>query len=194
MTRERADVLVLDALRAGARGDQCDSARHASSASSSRPSSTGAGTPSRCAARTAAPVIASSSDGRPAAMSRAVDEVSAGGIASMISHCAAGVSSTPSARATRQVSSTASSRRRRHAGSLRSSPIGRWVSAVAAATRRLPRELLPQHRLLAPVDANLGTRPPQELGRLVAGVRGDRHHACAVCSARSRPGAPARLR
>src|SRR4051812_49846584 len=59
MSRERADVLVLDALRPGARRDQCDGARHTASASSRSASSAGALIPSRCAARTAAPVIAS---------------------------------------------------------------------------------------------------------------------------------------
>src|SRR4029077_15074122 len=84
VTRQRADVLVLDALRAGARGNQCDRARHTASVSARRLSSAGAETPSRCAALTAGPVLASSSDGRPAAMSRAVDEVKPLGIESMI--------------------------------------------------------------------------------------------------------------
>ena len=75
----------------------------------------------------------------------------------MISHCAAGVSSTPSARATRQVSATASSRRRRQAGSSRSSPIGRWLRAVAAATGAWRASFSHSTAFSFSADANLGT-------------------------------------
>src|SRR2546422_424524 len=133
VSRERADVLVLDALGAGARGDQCDCARHASSASASRRSNVGARTSSRFAARTTAPRIASSSVGRPAAASRAVEVVTLAGIVSRISHWAPSSRMTPSAAATAHASATAARRGARHVLSVRSWPRAFCVIAVAAA-------------------------------------------------------------
>ena len=51
----------------------------------------GVGTPRRRPARTTPPATASSSEGRPAATSRAVEVVSAGGKDSMMLHCSANV-------------------------------------------------------------------------------------------------------
>ena len=107
----------------------------------------------------------------------------------MISHSAPPArASTPSAAATAHVSATASSSRRRQSGSLRSSPIGRWVSAVAAATGACRASFSQSTAASLPSIADLGTGPAEQLDRLRAGVGGDRHHDVAACSARSRPG------
>src|SRR5260221_4937395 len=99
VTRERADVLARNALGAGAGADQRDRP-HAPSSCASSDSRAGVGTPWRRPARTIAPAIASSSEGVPAATSRAVDVVRSSDIESTTAHWSAGDMGTPSAEAT----------------------------------------------------------------------------------------------
>ena len=175
MTRERADVLVRHALGAGARGDQRDRARQLPPLRQEPLRASAWRTPSRSPARTTAPVIASSSDGRPAAMSRAVEVVTVGGMASMISHCAAERQPDAVGRGDRARLVDRRLERGRQSGSLRSSPIGRCVIDGRGGERRLAGELLPQHvpsrshRRATSMPALAGARAGRRL-------RGDRHH------------------
>jgi transglutaminase-like putative cysteine protease len=104
---------------------------------------TGVATPSSAPSRTTAPVRLSSSEGRPAAMSRCRDAVpSAGTTESMIARMvasASGASPIPRARASRSISSKAPTIRRRDSGTLRTTPIGARVTAPTPAQAVMKR-------------------------------------------------------
>ena len=171
---ERADVLVRHALRSRAGGNERDRARraHFSPAAPASSVSAGQGTPSRSAARSTTPTIASSSERRPAATSRAADGFVSAAISSMIVHCVDARSPTPSAPATSHVSATAASRRGRQSGSLRSSPTVLPEAAHAAASGAIRRELVPEDALLALPDPDVEPRLAQNVrSRLDLGTR-----------------------
>ena len=140
--------------------------------------------PRRRPARTTDPVIASSSVGRPAAASRAAEVVRSCGNPSMIAHCPAGSSGTPSAAATAHASASADSRRGRQAASARSAPTGSPEATVAAArtARRAAfsqstRALVTGHHDLDPGNAERRERRLEGLAFEIA--RGRRDHRVA---------------
>ena len=91
VTRELAHVLLRHPLGARARRDEGDRGRrgHRSPAAAASSVSVGHGTP-RLSATSTPPTIASSSESRPTATSRAADVVVSSAISSMIAHCADG--------------------------------------------------------------------------------------------------------
>ena len=146
MTRERPDVLARDALRAGSRRDEGDRARHRSACPTCARVEHRRATPSRSPGAHAAPAIASSSDGRPAATSRAADVVSARGHRVDDLPLRAGVSvdavgAGDGARLGDGASSAA--RQLRVAAELADR---RWIAAVAAASAAIRRAASPTAR------------------------------------------------
>ena len=105
----------------------------------------------------------------------------------MISHWAFCMSETLSRAATAHVSSTAASRRGRHSASLRSSPIGRCVSAVAAATGAWVQTTAQSTSASLPLTRTRH-RNVQQLGCVRVGVLGERqNHGGGVLDDHSRP-------
>ena len=140
---------------------------HRSPAATASSVSVGQGTPSRSAVRSTPPRIASSSERRPAATSRAAEVVVSSAISSMIAHCAAGRSETPSASATEHASTMAASSFGRHSGSVAQLADGATGRRRRRRKRRDPRELVPEHALLVLADPYVDPRAPEHVGRLL---------------------------